>query len=196
MDRQASESRPGQQPGRSCRWLVPLLGFFVLSGPAGAAEDAAANRLQHETSPYLRLHAHNPVDWYPWGPEAFEKAKEENKPIFLSVGYSSCHWCHVMERESFQSEEIAATKLAEREAAWKAERQELLDSLRDDNQKSLAARLEALTRELDAALVVDATTWEAARDAASGWLRHPEMRVRGRSEALDLYALPLEPSGA
>ena len=67
----------------------------------------AENRLADETSPYLRLHAHNPVDWYPWGPEALAKAKQENKVIFLSVGYSSCYWCHVMERESFMDEEIA-----------------------------------------------------------------------------------------
>ena len=66
-----------------------------------------SNRLAKETSPYLLLHAHNPVDWYPWGPEAFAKAKAENKPIFLSVGYSSCYWCHVMERESFVDPEIA-----------------------------------------------------------------------------------------
>jgi uncharacterized protein YyaL (SSP411 family) len=66
-----------------------------------------ANRLAKETSPYLLLHAHNPVDWYPWGPEAFAKAKAENKPIFLSIGYSSCYWCHVMERESFMDPAIA-----------------------------------------------------------------------------------------
>jgi len=66
------------------------------------------NRLAHETSPYLLQHAHNPVDWYPWGAEALEKARAEDKPIFLSIGYSACHWCHVMERESFESEEIAA----------------------------------------------------------------------------------------
>jgi hypothetical protein len=66
-----------------------------------------SNRLIHETSPYLLQHAHNPVDWYPWGDEAFDKAKKENKPILLSIGYSACHWCHVMERESFESEEIA-----------------------------------------------------------------------------------------
>lgn len=66
------------------------------------------NRLARETSPYLLLHAHNPVDWYPWGAEAFEKAKKEKKPIFLSVGYSSCYWCHVMERLVFENEEIAA----------------------------------------------------------------------------------------
>jgi uncharacterized protein len=66
------------------------------------------NRLAGEKSPYLLQHAHNPVDWHPWGDEAFAKAVREDKPIFLSVGYSTCHWCHVMERESFESEEIAA----------------------------------------------------------------------------------------
>lgn len=65
------------------------------------------NRLINETSPYLLQHAHNPVDWYPWGEEALEQAKKENKPILLSIGYSACHWCHVMERESFENEEIA-----------------------------------------------------------------------------------------
>jgi uncharacterized protein YyaL (SSP411 family) len=66
------------------------------------------NRLIHEQSPYLRQHAQNPVDWYPWGPEAFAKAVTEEKPIFLSIGYSTCHWCHVMERESFENEDVAA----------------------------------------------------------------------------------------
>src|SRR5437588_2505904 len=65
------------------------------------------NRLIDETSPYLLQHAHNPVDWHPWGPEALEKARREEKPIFLSVGYSACHWCHVMEHESFENAEIA-----------------------------------------------------------------------------------------
>nr|XP_040032589.1 spermatogenesis-associated protein 20 [Gasterosteus aculeatus aculeatus] len=64
------------------------------------------NRLAEERSPYLLQHAHNPVDWYPWGQDAFDRAKHEDKPIFLSVGYSTCHWCHVMERESFEDEEI------------------------------------------------------------------------------------------
>ena len=66
-----------------------------------------ANHLIHEKSPYLLQHAHNPVDWYPWGEEAFEKARREDKPIFLSIGYATCHWCHVMERESFEDEETA-----------------------------------------------------------------------------------------
>ena len=65
------------------------------------------NRLIAETSPYLLQHAHNPVDWYPWGPEAMEKARIEDKPIFLSIGYSACHWCHVMAHESFENEETA-----------------------------------------------------------------------------------------
>src|SRR5690349_21953365 len=67
-----------------------------------------ANRLANETSPYLLQHAHNPVDWYPWGEKALAKARRENKPILLSIGYSACHWCHVMERESFENEKIAA----------------------------------------------------------------------------------------
>ncbi len=66
------------------------------------------NRLVNQSSPYLLQHAHNPVDWYPWGEEAFAKARQEDKPIFLSVGYSTCHWCHVMERESFEDETVAA----------------------------------------------------------------------------------------
>ena len=70
-------------------------------------ESKFTNRLAKEKSPYLLQHAHNPVDWYAWGAEAFEKAKKEDKPIFLSIGYSTCHWCHVMERESFENEEIA-----------------------------------------------------------------------------------------
>ena len=65
------------------------------------------NRLAGETSPYLLQHAHNPVSWYPWGPEAFEAARSQNKPIFLSIGYSACHWCHVMEKESFENEKVA-----------------------------------------------------------------------------------------
>ncbi len=67
-----------------------------------------ANRLIHETSPYLRQHAHNPVDWHPWGSEAFELARATNRPILLSIGYAACHWCHVMERESFEDEAVAA----------------------------------------------------------------------------------------
>ncbi|NGX38006.1 MAG: hypothetical protein K1000chlam2_01175 [Chlamydiae bacterium] len=66
-----------------------------------------SNRLSQEKSPYLLQHANNPVDWYPWGEEAFEKARAEDKPIFLSIGYATCHWCHVMEKETFENVEIA-----------------------------------------------------------------------------------------
>src|ERR687891_841575 len=66
------------------------------------------NKLINETSPYLLQHAHNPVDWYPWGEEALSKANQEDKPILLSIGYSACHWCHVMERESFEDPQTAA----------------------------------------------------------------------------------------
>src|SRR5438552_3964493 len=72
------------------------------------AHPAHTNRLAREKSPYLLQHAHNPVDWYPWGEEAFAKARKENKPIFLSIGYSTCHWCHVMAHESFENDAIAA----------------------------------------------------------------------------------------
>ncbi len=75
--------------------------------PTTMAEHKHTNRLINETSPYLLQHAHNPVDWYPWGQEAFERAKKDDKPVFISIGYSTCHWCHVMERESFENEQIA-----------------------------------------------------------------------------------------
>ena len=93
------------------------------------AEDSSAptshpNRLIHEKSPYLLQHAHNPVDWYPWGDEAFEKARREQKPIFLSVGYSTCHWCHVMEDESFSNASIAEVsyRSGSFEATWQFRR--------------------------------------------------------------------------
>ncbi|MDY3556452.1 DUF255 domain-containing protein [Gemmata sp. JC717] len=76
-------------------------------GQEKPTEKAKPNRLAKESSPYLLQHAHNPVDWYPWGPEAFERAKTEKKLIFLSIGYSACHWCHVMERESFSRADVA-----------------------------------------------------------------------------------------
>src|SRR5216683_3078535 len=77
--------------------------------PAGRPQEHPphTNRLAKESSPYLLQHAHNPVDWYPWGAEAFEQAKKDGKLVFLSIGYSSCHWCHVMEKESFENEEVA-----------------------------------------------------------------------------------------
>ena len=92
------------------------------------AETAAAhtNRLATQTSPYLLQHAHNPVDWYPWGPDALDKARTEEKPIFLSIGYAACHWCHVMERESFENEATAGL-LNEGFVAIKVDREERPD---------------------------------------------------------------------
>ena len=90
--------------------LVVLLaagGPTLADPPAPGAKERPTNRLARETSPYLLMHAHNPVDWYPWGPEAFAKAKKEGKTVFLSIGYSSCYWCHVMERESFENADVA-----------------------------------------------------------------------------------------
>ena len=81
---------------------------IVMAAEVQPANPAHTNRLAHEKSPYLLQHAHNPVDWYPWGEEAFEKARRENKPIFLSIVYSTCHWCHVMAHESFEDEATAA----------------------------------------------------------------------------------------
>jgi len=90
-------------------WLAVLvLALTVNSGSAARAQAPRTNRLATQSSPYLLLHANDPVDWYPWGPEAFEKARRENKPIFLSIGYSTCHWCHVMRDESFSNAAIAA----------------------------------------------------------------------------------------
>src|SRR5712675_739736 len=99
---------------RASRSLFAAL--LILACPALALDEKPvkeprpnkANRLAREASPYLLQHAHNPVDWYPWGDEAFAKAKKEGKLVFLSIGYSSCHWCHVMERESFENEDVAA----------------------------------------------------------------------------------------
>jgi len=128
---------PGADPDPESRQAAPLEGDPRLPGVAAVDEDLQreldaalqsqagdytprthhletdgsprfTNRLILESSPYLLQHAHNPVNWYPWSEEAFERAKRENKPVFLSIGYSTCHWCHVMERESFEDEEIAA----------------------------------------------------------------------------------------
>ncbi|MCK4834459.1 MAG: thioredoxin domain-containing protein, partial [Gammaproteobacteria bacterium] len=81
---------------------------FLLQAAAKAEKEGRkANSLINESSPYLLQHAYNPVDWYAWGDVAFEKARKENKPIFLSIGYSTCHWCHVMAHESFENKAIA-----------------------------------------------------------------------------------------
>jgi uncharacterized protein YyaL (SSP411 family) len=86
---------------------LAVAGRASCADAAGKGKELPTNRLAKESSPYLLQHAHNPVDWFAWGPEAFAKAQKENKLIFLSIGYSSCHWCHVMERESFENAEVA-----------------------------------------------------------------------------------------
>ncbi len=98
----------------------------LLTDAPPATQPKFTNRLAKEKSPYLLQHAHNPVDWFPWGQEAFEKAKKENKPIFLSVGYSTCHWCHVMEREAF-SDDAVAKVLNEQFVPIKVDREERPD---------------------------------------------------------------------
>ncbi|MES1171615.1 MAG: thioredoxin domain-containing protein, partial [Bacteroidota bacterium] len=109
-------SLPGAAPF-SDELAARLHGAVAARGPAYVPRthhlDAAGmarftNRLALETSPYLLQHAHNPVNWYAWGDEAFEEARRLQRPVFLSIGYSTCHWCHVMEEESFEDEEIAA----------------------------------------------------------------------------------------
>ena len=102
------------------------IGLVLLCGALWSEEAGHTNRLAGEKSPYLLQHAHNPVDWYPWGEEAFARARQEGKMIFLSIGYSTCHWCHVMERESFRNEEIA-TLLNRHFVAIKVDREERPD---------------------------------------------------------------------
>ena len=99
------------------------------------------NRLANETSLYLRQHANNPVDWFPWGPEALDRAKQFDRPLFLSIGYSACHWCHVMEHESFESESTAML-LNEHFVCIKVDREE-----RPDIDTIYMNALQALTRE-------------------------------------------------
>jgi uncharacterized protein YyaL (SSP411 family) len=107
--------------------LVSLLVTGRTPALAGASDkQKPMNRLANEKSPYLLQHADNPVDWHPWSPEAFRKSKEEDKPIFLSIGYSTCHWCHVMEHESFENETIAAF-LNEHFVSIKVDREERPD---------------------------------------------------------------------
>ncbi|MFA0782029.1 MAG: hypothetical protein YYHSYBAR_000420 [Candidatus Fervidibacter sacchari] len=107
-------------------FIFALATTLLNGGSKMSSGNRRPNRLARETSPYLLQHAYNPVDWFPWGDEAFEKARREDKPIFLSVGYSTCHWCHVMERESFEDEEIAAI-LNEHFVSIKVDREERPD---------------------------------------------------------------------
>src|SRR5436853_2104826 len=87
--------------------LYPVLFILFLLSGCSSAEHKTQNRLIHASSPYVIAHADNPVDWYEWGTEALDKAKKENKPLLISIGYASCHWCHVMEKESFMDTAVA-----------------------------------------------------------------------------------------
>ena len=125
----------------------------------------AVNRLANETSPYLLQHADNPVDWYPWGEEALGRAREEDRPILLSIGYAACHWCHVMEHESFENAAIAAS-MNEDFVSVKVDREERPD---------LDASVTGLLMVLVAVVVIDsARAWLAEigrrRDQAAGRL--------------------------
>ena len=118
----------GHVRSRVCAAALLLIGLRMLPRSSVAEESKMVqpkhtNQLINSLSPYLLQHAHNPVDWYPWGREALDKAKREKKPIFLSIGYSACHWCHVMERESFENEGIARI-LNEHFVAIKVDREE------------------------------------------------------------------------
>lgn len=144
-------SRRARQARVQLRWLLSGLLIWsqlfslTLTGiaqdmeplPAAKNPHKYTNQLINETSPYLLQHAHNPVNWYPWGEEAFAKAKRENKPVFLSVGYSTCYWCHVMEKESFEDPEVAAV-LNKHCIAIKVDREERPDI---DEQYMLATQL-------------------------------------------------------
>ena len=127
----ATSVNPAMIPSMSRPLL--LLTLVALTSAVAAADPIApvnppahTNRLSKEKSPYLLQHQHNPVDWYPWGEEAFARAKAENKPILLSIGYSTCHWCHVMERESFENEAVGKY-LKEHFIAIKLDREERPD---------------------------------------------------------------------
>jgi uncharacterized protein len=110
--------------GTACRHQKQTQGH--VTNATATAKPAHTNRLAREKSPYLLQHQHNPVNWYAWGDEAFARARSENKPIFLSIGYSTCHWCHVMERESFESHDLAAF-LNEHFVSIKVDREERPD---------------------------------------------------------------------
>ncbi len=98
-------SRSSNSSSTSIATRLPDSG--CIAGDSTACHNRWMNRLARERSPYLLQHANNPVDWYPWASEAFDKARAESKPIFLSIGYSTCHWCHVMEHESFENDDVA-----------------------------------------------------------------------------------------
>ncbi|QQE78250.1 thioredoxin domain-containing protein [Alicyclobacillus sp. SO9] len=146
-------------------------------------EHTYTNRLFHEKSPYLLQHAHNPVDWFPWGDEAFQKAEQEDKPIFLSIGYSTCHWCHVMERESFEDDEVAAY-MNENFVAIKVDREE-----RPDIDSIYMTVCQALTGQGGWPLTIVMTPDKKPFFAGTYF---PKERKYGRGGLLDILAKLLE----
>jgi uncharacterized protein YyaL (SSP411 family) len=141
------------------------------------------NKLAEEKSPYLLQHAYNPVDWYPWGEEAFEKAKKENKPIFLSIGYSTCHWCHVMAHESFEDMEVA-TILNESFVSIKVDKEE-----RPDIDTVYMNTCQATTGHGGWPLTILMTPQQKPFYAATYIPKHTQYGILGLVELLDQIAL-------
>ena len=141
-----------------------------------------SNRLIYEKSPYLLQHAHNPVRWYPWGEEAFDAARKQDKPVFLSIGYSTCHWCHVMERESFEDEEIAAL-LNRSFIAIKVDREE-----RPDVDHIYMSVCQALTGSGGWPLSIFMTPAKEPFFAGTYFPKHSRGGMRGFAELLALIA--------
>ncbi len=141
-------------------------------------EEKKANRLINEKSPYLLQHAYNPVDWYPWSEEAFEKAKKEDKPVFLSIGYSTCHWCHVMEKDSFEDRE-AAEVINKHFVPIKVDREE-----RPDLDQKYMAACQALTGQGGWPLTVFLTPEKKPFYAATFIPKHSRYGIRGLMEIL------------
>src|SRR5690242_1325936 len=131
----------GRQDGAGIRFRYDPDGRSLRVATTSDGRPKFTNRLAKETSPYLLQHQHNPVDWYPWGPDAFARAKSEDKPIFLSVGYSTCYWCHVMERQSFENESVAA-EMNQRFVNIKVDREE-----RPDVDQLYMTAVQVLTRQ-------------------------------------------------
>ncbi|MBW6464280.1 MAG: thioredoxin domain-containing protein [Dethiobacteria bacterium] len=136
------------------------------------------NRLIDEKSPYLLQHAYNPVQWYPWGEEAFRKAEEENKPVFLSIGYSTCHWCHVMEKDSFEDEEVARI-LNENFVSVKVDREE-----RPDLDQKYMSACQALTGQGGWPLTVFLTPAKKAFYAGTFFPKHSRYGITGMLDLL------------
>ncbi len=140
------------------------------------------NQLAAEKSPYLLQHAGNPVNWYPWGKEAFAKAKEEDKPIFLSIGYSTCHWCHVMAYESFEDEEVA-NLLNQHFVSIKVDREE-----RPDVDAVYMAACQALTGSGGWPLTIIMTPEQKPFFAGTYFPKHGRYGVTGLMELLEAVA--------